>query len=76
MKVKQVILRSTTSELTTWLESRPDIKVGNTVELKETGKRLWKVVRVFEDIEVDSSDLEFHRKWDNNNYDHHKGLGL
>lgn len=73
--MKQCTLKSARSVMTTWLESRPDVKLGTIIELKEVPKKHWEVIAIY-DNEIESTDLDFHRKWDNNNYDKHQGLNL
>lgn len=76
MKVIQVELRSNQEILTTWVESRPDLKRGVWITLKDfKPNREWYVQTIFNG-EHEAVDFEFHRKWDNNNYDKHKGLDL
>ena len=75
MKIIQVKLKSGRSRMTTWVEKRSDVKVGNKLELKEIPDKVWEIDSVYS-IELNSRDLDFHRKWDNNNYDKHVGLGL
>lgn len=77
MKIVQVQLKSFNETLTTWVDVRPGLKPGAIITLKdwEDPKKHWEVVAVYGN-EHDASDFEFHRKWDNNNYDKHKGLGL
>jgi hypothetical protein len=60
----------------TWLDNRPDLKVGVSVSLKDFKPDIkWQVLNIYKP-ELDSKDLDFHRKWDNNNYDKHTGLGV
>jgi hypothetical protein len=76
MKIVQVILYSNSSQMTTWVDNRPDLKEGVDIELKEIPGRLWRVAKIFRGVELDSKALDFHRKWDNNNYDKHEGLKI
>lgn len=75
MKIVQVMLRSPEGELfTTWVDKRPDLKKGAEITLKDLKPEMkWLVTAVF-DQEHDAADFDFHRKWDNNNYDKHEGL--
>lgn len=78
MKIVQVRLRSHTGNetLTTWVDYRPELKVGTYITLKEfKPETLWCVMDVYGKVH-DAADFDFHRKWDNNNYDKHKGLGV
>lgn len=77
MKIVQVMLRNHDHELlTTWVDKRPDLKEGAVLTLRDFKPDMeWQVTAVF-DQEHDSKDFDFHRKWDNNNYDKHKGLGV
>jgi hypothetical protein len=73
--IVQVYLKNSLDEtLTTWVDVRPDLKIGSYITLKDFKPDVrWKVIAVF-DTELESKSLEFHRKWDNNNYDKHVGL--
>ena len=78
MKIVQVDLRHeyTNGEaltMTTWLDMRPDLKVGVSVSLKDISPAEWRVVKLYDAVH-EAADFDFHRKWDNNNYDKHKGL--
>lgn len=76
MTIVQARLRSDKEILTTWLDKRPDLQPGAHITLKDfKPKQLWRVEEVYI-TELDSKDLDFHRKWDNNNYDRHKGLRI
>lgn len=77
MKIVQVTLQSKIREtFTTWVDKRPELKIGSRISLKDLKpETTWLVVNIY-DKELDSKDLEFHRKWDNNNYDKHEGLKL
>lgn len=61
--------------MTTWLDLSKPFKRNDYVELKEMPGVKWLVAEIY-DIELESSDLDFHRKWDNNNYDKHDGLKI
>lgn len=60
--------------LTTWVDKHPKLKLNSEIELK--GKEgVWIVAHLY-DSEHDYDEFDFHRKWDNNNYDKHKGLNV
>lgn len=78
MKIRQAILigKSQAGEmltLTTWLDVRPDLQKGVRLTLKEYPDIEWTVFELY-DHEHEAADFDFHRKWDNNNYDKHRGL--
>lgn len=76
MKVIQVDLISNQECLTCWVDSRPDLKRGIWITLKDfKPKQRWYVQEVY-NSEHNASEFDFHRKWDNNNYDKHKGLAI
>jgi hypothetical protein len=82
MKIVQVKLKSVNETLITWVDKRPDLKVGAIVTLKDWADpqypdsvKHWEVIEIWAN-EHEAADFDFHRKWDNNNYDKHKGLGL
>jgi hypothetical protein len=78
MKIKHAVLKNLNGNetLTTWLDVQPTLKEGAIISLKDfKPDELWLVSALYKD-EHESTDLDFHRKWDNNNYDHHKGLDL
>lgn len=78
MKIKHAILKNINGNetLTTWLDVRPGLKAGSIITLKDFKPDIkWVVKQLFEP-EHDSVDFDFHRKWDNNNYDKHEGLKL
>lgn len=82
MKIIQVQLKSVNEILTTWVDKRPGLKIGAIITLKDYvdpqfpgAVKNWEVIDIY-DKEHEGSDFDFHRKWDNNNYDHHKGLGV
>ena len=80
MKVKQAYLVATTIDgekitMTTWLDIQPALKEGAVVTLKDFPHVKWRVLELYA-AEHDAQDFDFHRKWDNNNYDHHTGLGV
>lgn len=78
MTIKQAILKNINGNetLTTWLDVRPGLKTGAIVSLKDfkPGEK-WVVQELFEQ-EHDARDFDFHRRWTNNNFDKHEGLGL
>lgn len=78
MKIVQVMLKNTEKNetLTTWVESRPELRPGVFITLKDfKPETRWRVEQIFSG-EHDATEFDFHRKWDNNNYDEHKGLGV
>lgn len=78
MKIVQVHLANTLGDerLTTWVDWRPDLKEGGTIRLKDfMPDTYWTITKLY-DKTHDARDFDFHRKWDNNNYDKHKGLGV
>jgi hypothetical protein len=86
MKVVQVQLYSNEKQyhngkwyresLTTWIDTRPGLKEGVIISLKDfKPEQKWIINKIF-DSEHEASDFEFHRKWDNNDYSKHKGLDL
>lgn len=58
----------------TWLYNKPGLKTGVTVTLKDQPNIVWQVINLYNSDEHDVTDFDFHRKWDNNNYDKHEGL--
>lgn len=78
MKIVQVKLENMAQEgetLTTWVDVRDGLAEGSIISLKEYPGREW-VVSEYYGQEHEAKDFDFHRKWDNNNYDRHKGLGV
>lgn len=77
MKLVQVTLENDKKErFTTWVDNRKELRPGVKVTLKDYRPNVkWTVYQVFE-AQIDAKDIEFHRKWDNNNYDKHEGLVL
>lgn len=76
MKIVQVRLKNGSEQLMTWVEFRPDLKAGAFITLKDFKPEItWRVAEVYPG-EHDAADFDFHRKWDNNNYDEHRGLGI
>lgn len=67
MKLIQVQLKSTKANelLTTWVEHRPGVKVGNSLTLEAFPDVLWDILFVGS-VESDYQALALHRKWDNN----------
>lgn len=56
-------------QMTTWMEKRVELEVGRLVRFhNET--TWWKIKKIY-NIELDKTELEMNRKWDNNNYDKH-----
>jgi hypothetical protein len=49
MKIKQAVLKNLNGNetMTTWLDVRPDLKIGATISL-EGDERLWRVQQLFE----------------------------
>lgn len=78
MKIVQVFLKNLNGNetMTTWVDQRAELKPGVLISLKDfKPTEPWSVAEVFGG-EHEASDFDFHRKWDNNNYDKHKGLGV
>lgn len=78
MKIVQAVLRKVNGNetLTTWLDKRDGLKMGAVISLKDYEPNvLWQVQHLYTD-EHEKSDFDFHRAWDNNNYDKHKGLDV
>lgn len=67
MKIVQVQLKSDNGEtLVTWLDSRKGLKEGVYVTLKDfKPDTKWEVVNLYPG-EHESSEFDWHRKWDNN----------
>lgn len=78
MTIKHAILKSLDGNemLTTWLDVKPGLKSGAIITLSDFKPDTKWVVQMLFKQEHDAVDFDFHRKWDNNNYDHHKGLNL
>lgn len=67
--------RSDGRTMTTWVDKRPDLKVGSFVSLKEGEVNLyWRIEKIY-DLEVPKNKLGT-RGFDNNNYDKHDGTAL
>jgi len=66
-KLVQVRLSSGDVQLVTWVEKRPNIKVGARLTLKDHAqpRRWWRVESVSTG-ECNAHDLAVHRGWDNN----------
>ena len=78
MKIQQAYLRSEHNEvMTTWLDVQPKLKLGAFITLKDFNdpETKWEVIFLFDDVR-EATDFDFHRKWDNNNYDKHEGLNV
>lgn len=52
------------AKMTTWVENRPDLKVGVVINLKDKIGD-WTVDRVYDNAHS-ASEFDWHRKWDNN----------
>lgn len=67
MKIIQVKLRNNLNEtLTTWVDVRPDLKLGSYITLKDFKPEVrWQVTHMYK-IVRDSKDFDWHRKWTNN----------
>lgn len=76
MKIVQAKLRSANNELlTTWLDFNSKLRRGAWISLKDYKPEVkWQVVEVYTSLLKEAGDFDFHRKWDNNNYDKHEGL--
>jgi hypothetical protein len=74
---KQIVLcdlQCDNRQMTTWLDKHPKLTKGVQVTL-DGQTDLWTVKTIYESAEPHyASDFDFHRKWDNNNYDKHEGL--
>lgn len=55
----------------TWLENDAKLKKGVKITLKDDD-RLWTINNVYNDVQLQYSELQLNRKWDNNNYDKHQ----
>jgi len=78
---KQIVmcdLEADKRQMTTWLEAVPKLKEGVEITLKDYAdpNLRWKVKKVYDGPAHYTNDFDFHRTWDNNNYDKHKGLSL
>lgn len=73
--IVQVKLKNTHNEvMTTWVDTRPDLKLGCWITLKEFKPSIrWQVIELYGAVH-DAKDFDFHRKWDNNDYTKHEGL--
>lgn len=68
MKIIQVFLRNPKGPetLTTWVDVRPTLKVGNLITLKDfKPDQQWLVDAIYPG-EHEAKDFDWHRKWDNN----------
>jgi hypothetical protein len=52
------------TQMTTWVEKRPDIKVGNKIQLDKQDK--WYVIKEVYNHEITKDKLELNRGWTNN----------
>lgn len=71
-KMTQLKIKSGVFHMTTWVDTKPGLVVGAEITLKDD-PRIWTIEAVFDTrlrSEVNKG------KFDNNNYDKHKGLGL
>lgn len=78
MRIVQATLKSIDGNemLTTWLDVQPKLKEGAIITLRDfKPEKHWMVERLFAHTH-EAADFNFHRKWDNNNYDKHEGLGI
>lgn len=78
MKIRHAILKNLNGNemLTTWLDVRPGLRAGAIISLKDLKPdEKWVVEQLFNQ-EHESADFDFHRKWTNNNFDKHEGLGI
>lgn len=50
--------------MTTWVNDRPDLKVGIDIELKNV-EGLWRVNKIYSGVR-ESAEFDWHRKWSNN----------
>lgn len=78
MKIVQAFLKNVNGSetMTTWLDVQPGLKAGALISLKDfKPNERWMVAELYEG-EHDASAFDFHRKWDNNDYTKHGGLGL
>lgn len=77
MQIRQAYLRNENSEvMTTWLDDDPRLKEGVFITLKDFKPEMkWEVIQLYHDSR-EAADFDFHRKWDNNNYDKHVGLAI
>ena len=76
MIIVQATLRNLNGKnlLTTWLDKKPELREGAIITLKDfKPEDKWRVEQLYK-REFDDKEFEFHRKWDNNNYEKHEGL--
>jgi hypothetical protein len=79
MKIVQVDLENIDGpeRLTTWVDALPGLKTGSVITLKDFKETIkWRIKKIYTAVYKESTDFDFHRTWDNNNYDKHKGLGV
>lgn len=70
-------IQSGNRQMTTWLDKNPKLAVGVKITLADYDKdTVWEVKAMYEGSVHYWNDFDFHRKWDNNNYDKHEGLGI
>lgn len=62
------------AQLTTWVEKRPLLAAGSSVQLK--GENTWRRVQKIYDLEIPEDQLNLNRNWDNNNYEKHDGTSM
>jgi len=67
MKVIQVRLMNENKEtFTTWVDVRPNLKQGSLITLKDfKPDTKWTVVDLYPTVH-ESTEFDWHRKWDNN----------
>jgi len=78
---KQIVLCDLIADnrtMTTWLDRHPRLAEGAKITLADYNPEIvWVVKKIYESPQPHfASEFDFHRKWDNNNYDRHKGLGV
>lgn len=77
---KQIVLcdiETNDRHMTTWLDKHPKLKEGTSVSLADYEPETYWLVRKIYDGPVHTvKDFDFHRKWDNNDYTKHEGLGV
>lgn len=76
MNIMQAELQHGPERLTTWLDVQPGLKVGAMITLKGySPDQLWYVSKLYSSVH-NSTEFDFHRKWDNNDYQKHNGLKI
>ena len=53
-KVIQVLLKCENSQMTTWIDADPRVKIGCTLTLKECPKKVWTVRNIYSESDKNS----------------------